>query len=319
MTSSPAIEVEHLCKTYREGVFRRNAQAALKGVSFDVRRGEIFGLLGPNGAGKTTFVKIMLGIIRKSSGQATLLGHHAGARAGRQRVGYLPEHLRVPRHMSGFSALRYFGKLSGLSGKQIRERQHSVLDMVGLTDRAKDRVTKYSKGMLQRLGLAQALLHRPELLFLDEPTDGLDPVGRSDVRQIIFELKEQGRTIFLNSHLLQEVEMVCDRVAILDRGALRSVGALHEIMPRGEGIELELELRGDGNLARSAIEQHPVIHSQALAENHFSVTIQLEEQDQVDSCVDALRQQGISIERLARRRMSLEDAFLNILSTPKDS
>ena len=319
MTDSPAIAAEHLSKTYREGIFRRRSQAALKGVSFDVRRGEIFGLLGPNGAGKTTFVKIMLGIIRKSGGQATMLGHNAGARTARKQVGYLPEHLRVPRHLNGLSALRYFGKLSGLPSKLIRERQYSVLEMVGLTDRAKDRVTKYSKGMLQRLGLAQALLHSPELLFLDEPTDGLDPVGRSDVRQIIFELKEQGRTIFLNSHLLQEVEMVCDRVAILDQGELRSVGTLQEIMPRGDGFELELELRGDGNQARAAIGQHPIIHPQAHAENHFSVTVELQEQDQVDICIDNLRQHGISIERLARRRISLEDAFLKILSQPRNS
>lgn len=319
MTGSSAIEAEHLCKTYREGILRRNAHAALKGVSFHVRRGEIFGLLGPNGAGKTTFVKIMLGIIRKSSGQATMLGHQAGARAGRRRVGYLPEHLRVPRHMNGYSALRYFGKLSGLSSKLIRQRQHSVLELVGLTDRAQDRVTKYSKGMLQRLGLAQALLHSPELLFLDEPTDGLDPVGRADVRKIIFEMKEQGRTIFLNSHLLQEVEMVCDRVAILDRGELRSVGTLDEIIPREDGFELELELRGDGNLAKAAIGKHPVLRSQAHAEDHYSVTIQLQEQTQVDSCIDNLREQGISIERLSRRRISLEDAFLKILSTPRNS
>ena len=222
MNAAPALEIRDLCKTYREGWLFRKKFEALRGVSFQVEPGEIFGLLGPNGAGKTTIIKILLGIARKTSGEARLLGRPAGHQASRRQVGYLPEHLRMAPHHNAWTALELFGRLSGCSHRQIRVRGAELLKEVGLADRAKDALSKYSKGMLQRLGLAQALLHDPQLLILDEPTDGLDPVGRKDVRTLLTRLKEQGKTVFLNSHLLQEVELVCDRVAILDRGQLRN-------------------------------------------------------------------------------------------------
>lgn len=196
MSQSAAIQVNELRKTFREGWIKRRAFEALKGVTFDVRQGEIFGLLGPNGAGKTTFIKILLGIVRKSSGAAALLGHQAGDRRSRQQVGYLPENLRIPRHLTGSTALELYGRLSNLSAAEIRHRRAELLEMVGLSDRARDGVRKYSKGMLQRLGLAQALLHNPDLIILDEPTDGLDPVARSQVRGLLAEIKRQGKTIF---------------------------------------------------------------------------------------------------------------------------
>ena len=224
-----AIQVESLCKTYSEGLVFKKRFEALKEVTFSVREGEIFGLLGPNGAGKTTLLKILLGIIRKSNGTASMLGFPAGSREGRKQVGYLPEHLRVPRHMTGYQALEFFGNLSNLPTRQIREKRGELLELVGLAGRAKDSVKQYSKGMLQRLGLAQALLHDPKLLFLDEPTDGLDPRARAGMRAIISGLQERGVTVFLNSHLLQEVEMVCQRVAILDKGNLRYCGEVDQI------------------------------------------------------------------------------------------
>ena len=216
-------------KTYVEGFFRRKRQPALKGVSLRVERGEIFGLLGGNGAGKTTFIKTLLGIIRKTAGEARLLGFPAGDRRGRKLVGYLPENLRVPRHLTGYTALEYYGNLSNVPTRSIRQRRGPLLEKVGLAERAKDPVRTYSKGMLQRLGLAQAMLHDPELFILDEPTDGLDPLARSQVRGYLTELKRQGKTIFLNSHILQEVELICDRVAILDKGVLRRVANVAEI------------------------------------------------------------------------------------------
>jgi ABC-2 type transport system ATP-binding protein len=270
--------------------------------------------LGPNGAGKTTFVKIMLGIIRRTSGQATMLGLPAGHQESRRKVGYMPENLRVPRYHTARSALEFYGSLSGMPPHDVRLRRDGLLELVGLADRARESIAKYSKGMLQRLGLAQALLHDPDLLFLDEPTDGLDPVGRSDVRQIINSLKEKGKTVFLNSHLLQEVEMVCDRVAILHKGVLRSLGRPQEIAPdRIEGIDLELELKGPPEAAREAVGNRQMLRSEAVAEGHYRLVVRLDEDRQVDELVDDLRSRRVSIVHLARRRVTLEDAFLRII------
>ncbi|MFP6769847.1 MAG: ABC transporter ATP-binding protein, partial [Planctomycetaceae bacterium] len=217
-TTDLVIRVNDLGKVYRDGWLRRRRIEALRDVSLEVGRGEIFGLLGPNGAGKTTLIKVLLGIVRKTAGEATLLGHPAGQRAGRKQVGYLPEGHRIPRHLTGNSALEFYGSLSGLAVSETRQRRQQLLETVGLSDWGRTSVTKYSKGMLQRLGLAQAMLHEPNLLILDEPTDGVDPVGRSEIRDVLNLLKSQGKTIFLNSHLLQEVELVCDRVAVLHKG-----------------------------------------------------------------------------------------------------
>ena len=205
MLDSLAIQTRDLSKTYRDGWFGRRRVQALAGVSLSVNRGEIFGLLGPNGAGKTTLIKILLGIVHKSSGEAEMLGRPAGHRVTRRKIGYLPEHHRIPHHLNGNTALEYYGGLSNLSVREVRSRRPKLLEMVGLGRWGKTLVRKYSKGMLQRLGLAQAMLHDPELLVLDEPTDGVDPVGRAEIREVLARLKSEGKTIFLNSHLLQEV------------------------------------------------------------------------------------------------------------------
>ena len=240
--SDQVIAIDELRKSYRRGLWRRSVDA-LRGVSFRVGPGEIFGLLGPNGAGKTTIIKILLGIVRASGGSAQLLGFPAGDRRGRRQVGYLPENLQFPRHQTARTALEYCGRLSGMSYTQIRARRDSLLATVGLNDRDRESVKRYSKGMQQRLGLAQALLHDPTVLILDEPTDGLDPVGRSQVRSILVQLRDEGRTVFLNSHLLQEVELVCDRVAILDSGQLRFEGTINDLTPAHE-TALTLDLVG---------------------------------------------------------------------------
>jgi ABC-2 type transport system ATP-binding protein len=326
----PAIETRDLTKTYVEGLLRRKRQQALKGVSLRVERGEIFGLLGGNGAGKTTFIKSLLGIVRKTSGQATLLGFPAGDRRGRKLVGYLPENLRVPRHLTGYTALEYYGNLSNLPTSVIRRRRGPLLEKVGLADRAKDPVRTYSKGMLQRLGLAQAMLHDPELFILDEPTDGLDPLARSQVRGYLIDLKQQGKTIFLNSHILQEVELICDRVAILDRGVLKRVANVAEITSgRGnvsplagngqpheqpEALELHLDLTGGELAIRSALGMLPINSWQAFSPTEFRVVTRAANQAAVDELIDRLRAAGISIVGLARRRVSLEDAYLEIVA-----
>src|SRR5262245_63639945 len=184
------IDVQALRKTYRDGFLGSRRIEALRGVSFRVERGTIFGLLGPNGAGKTTLIKVLLGIVSKTGGAAALLGQPAGDRRGRRRVGYLPENHRIPRHHTGNTALEYYGSLSGMSGREIRRRRPELLEQVGLGRWGRTSVKNYSKGMLQRLGLAQCMLHEPELLILDEPTDGVEPVGLSEMRTVGQRLKD---------------------------------------------------------------------------------------------------------------------------------
>src|SRR5688572_18518297 len=333
VADQPAIETLDLCKAYVEGVLWRKKQVALKGVSLRVERGEIFGLLGGNGAGKTTFIKTLLGIIRKTSGEARLLGLPAGDRRGRRLVGYLPENLRVPRHLTGYTALEFYGNLSNVPTSIIRQKRGDLLEKVGLAARAKDPVRTYSKGMLQRLGLAQAMLHDPELFILDEPTDGLDPLARAQVRGYLTDLKRQGKTIFLNSHILQEVELICDRVAILDKGVLRKVAHVAEItsgradvgiggngQPHGgrEAVELHLDLTGSEAAVRQTLGSLTIVSWQTFSATDFRLVTRLPAQDDVDDLIDRLRAAGISIVGLTRRRVSLEDAYLEIVAETVD-
>lgn len=312
MPETPMVVVDDLRKTYRDGLFRRRKVEALKGVSFEVRPGEVFGLLGPNGAGKTTLIKVLLGIVRKTDGNATLLGKPAGDRRGRRRVGYLPEDHRIPRHLTGNTALEYYGSLSGLSLSQIKDRRQSFLKSVGLDDWGKMPVKNYSKGMLQRLGLAQAMLHDPDLLILDEPTDGVDPVGRAEVREILFRLKGEGKSIFLNSHMLQEVELVCDRAAILDKGLVRHVGSVQDITDLSRN-EVVFNLDAPEKLIRGTLGDTEIVAWKRVAENRFQVGLRLNDQAAIDATVDKLRQAGVSIHSMSPRRLTLEEAFLRMI------
>lgn len=314
MTQDAAIEVRDLTKSYRSGLLRRRFDA-LRGVSLRVEQGEIFGLLGPNGAGKTTLIKVLLGIVRRSSGSAMLLGRSAGDRAGRMKVGYLPENLRIASHHTALTAMEYYGKLSGLSWAEIKAERLGLLESVGLADRSRESVKKFSKGMLQRLGLAQALLHDPELLILDEPTDGLDPVGRSHVRNVLTRLKSQGKTIFLNSHLLQEVELICDRVAILDRGLVKAIGNVHDLATQqSEGVELEIVVATSEEVVRATLGERDISSCHVNRDGTLRVVLPLADQFAVDQCIDNLRSSGISIVGLSRRRVTLEDAFLKLFA-----
>ena len=346
MSDSPVVIVRDLAKVYRGGLFRKRVQA-LNGVSLDVPRGEIFGLLGPNGAGKTTLIKILLGIVRKSSGSARVLGHAAGDRRGRRAVGYLPESHRIPHHLAGNTALEYYGQLSGMPLSKIRAKREELLDTVGLGKWGRTPVRNYSKGMQQRLGLAQAMLHDPDLLILDEPTDGVDPVGRAEIRDVLFQLKERGKTVFLNSHLLQEIELVCDRVAILHAGLVRHIGPVRELteatsncivyevrgpLPEIEAVvdsDVTLEFgedisTADGQLddvaaAIPAAAETETESTQSDARAHASSPVAVtllqrpHSQADIDAAVDALREPGVSIESMSRERLTLEQAFLQLL------
>jgi len=312
MNQAPAVDVRSLGKRYRDGLFGGRRIDALQGVSLSVERGEIFGLLGPNGAGKTTLIKVLLGIVRASRGDASLLGFPAGSRLGRKQVGYLPENHRFPRHHTGNSALAFFGSLSGMSGSEIRNRRGDLLEAVGLAKWGRTPIRKYSKGMLQRLGLAQAMLHDPQLLILDEPTDGVDPVGRSEMRTILVDLKAQGKTIFINSHLLQEVELVCDRVAILDRGSLLHLGPIAELTRQSDG-DVRLVLAGGEAAIHAALADLSPAQIRPLGLDQFEVLLRGTDQAAIDRAIDRLRAASISLVSMTRRSQTLEEAFLGIL------
>lgn len=220
--AEPVLEVSGLIKRFRKF-------EALGGVSLKVEPGTVFSLLGQNGAGKTTMIKILLGILKPTEGIARVLGLPAGTVAARRKIGYLPEDHKFPEYHTGPSLLDFYGGLQGIHRRERKKRIGYWIDRVGLAGREKVRIRGYSKGMKQRIGLAQALIHDPDLVFLDEPTDGVDPVGRREIRDLMLDLKRMGKTLFLNSHLLGEVELVSDHVAILNRGKLVREGGIGEL------------------------------------------------------------------------------------------
>ncbi|MFQ5769414.1 MAG: ABC transporter ATP-binding protein, partial [bacterium] len=219
--------------------FNRRKIIALKDVTLSVEKGVIFGLLGPNGAGKTTLIKIVLGILFPTSGTASILGQPLNDVKVKERIGYLPENHRYPDFLKGGAVLDYFSKLSGVEKNRRVKNKTKLLKLVNLEEWENTKIKKYSKGMLQRLGLAQAMINDPEILFLDEPTDGVDPIGRKKIRDILLHLKDEGKTIFLNSHLLSEVEMICDKVAILDKGQLIRSGSVEELTSPSKTFRFE--------------------------------------------------------------------------------
>ncbi len=313
MVDSRAVDVENLRKTYRDGWLSRRRIEALGGVSLQVNRGEIFGLLGPNGAGKTTLIKVLLGMVGATAGEAHLLDRPAGSRASRKEVGYLPEHHRIPRHHTGNSALAFYGNLSGLSRGEVTRRRDDLLATVGLAGWGNTSIKKYSKGMQQRLGLALAMLHDPHLLILDEPTDGVDPVGRSEMRSVLVQLKAAGKTVFINSHLLQEVELVCDRVAILDRGRVLEQGSIAELTVRAES-EVRLVVAGTQEQMHKALAgRHALESTRPLGSHQFEILLHATDQATIDGTIDDVRKSGMSLISLSPTRQTLEEAFLNIL------
>ena len=239
-----AIDLHDVAKVYKGRVH------ALQGIEMRVNRGEIFGLLGPNGAGKSTLVKIMMTVIHPTRAVGTILGNPVGTKATLSHVGYLPENHRFPRYLTGRQTLEFFGALAKVESTKLKSRADELLQTIGMSDWADRKISTYSKGMMQRIGLGQALMPNPDLVVLDEPTDGVDPVGRRDIRDVLQQLRSEGKTVFINSHLLSELEMVCDRVAILVQGKVAKQGSIDELTQKSQRYEMDLDPAsgGDGGL-----------------------------------------------------------------------
>jgi len=272
-----------------------------------VPRGQVFGFLGPNGAGKTTTVKILLGLVAATSGQARLFGQPVGDAEARRRVGYLPENFRFHDWLTGAELLDLHARLAGVSQADRQRRIPQVLEMVGLGGRGADHIRSYSKGMTQRIGLAQAVIHEPDLVLLDEPTSALDPVGRREVRDLIRSLRAQGMTVFLNSHLLSEVEMVCDRVAIVDRGRVVRSGFLTELLGGVPELRVTVD-RVDERL--HAIATH---YGRILNIQDTTLTLAVDGLDVAARLSEALVRAGYCLYAMVPSHQSLEDLFVSLV------
>jgi ABC-2 type transport system ATP-binding protein len=290
-------------KVYRSRWTRREVRA-VDGISLRVPRGTIFGLLGPNGAGKTTFVKLLLSAVHPTQGSALIFGRNAREPESRRPIGYLPENHRFPTYFTGTGMLDFYAALSGLGNAQRRKLIPEMLELVGLEQWGGVRLGKYSKGMLQRVGLAQALIHSPSMLILDEPTDGVDPVGRRHIREILTRLEEKGVTIFINSHLLVEVEQFCREVAILDKGKVALSGKMHDLTA-GKGYRLTVA----NQVPETLIE---ALRSKATstAARDGMIDLQFASRELVNEAVDLVRTEHCDIEALIPTTSTLEDVFV---------
>ena len=302
-SGTPAIRTVELTKRFGRTV-------ALAGLSMSVPRGEVFGFLGPNGAGKTTAVKLLLGLLKPSSGEGSLLGKPIGDLATRRRIGYLPELFRYQGWLSAEEVLALHCELAPLPRSSWKDEIRTVLETVGLAGRAKDRVSTFSKGMQQRLGLGAALLGEPELVFLDEPTSALDPVGRHDVREIIRGLSSRGTAVFLNSHLLSEVEQVCDRVAVVDHGRVIASGTMDELL---SGTAVRVRVTGLDGAAKNKLSSFGPIDDE-----DDQLTFTSLKPERVPELVSEIVALGGRVYEVAPRHQTLEDRFLQLLEEEED-
>jgi ABC-2 type transport system ATP-binding protein len=314
--AAPALSVSSLSKTYRTGFLRRSGVQALDGVSLAVEEGAIFGLLGPNGAGKTTLVKSLLGLVHPTGGTARLFGQPAGTPAARQRIGFVPENHRFPGFFTATQTLHAYGRLADVPRAARAERIPALLDRLDLDGRGDSKVKTFSKGMLQRLGLAQALLNEPDLLFLDEPTGGVDPVGRRAIRDIVVELRDEGKTIFLNSHLLSEVEKVCTQIAILRDGSLVRRGSVEELTAVDRVYDLVASPVPESLLDSSEVPLSRAPDPSSSAADLKQYRVRADERATLNAVLDRLRGADVQIESITPLRQSLEDYFIDVVDSP---
>ena len=301
----PAIEILGLTKTYKVGFWRKQPKRALLPLNLSVEEGEVFGFLGPNGAGKTTTLKMLMGLVFPTAGWARILEKDFTDPSVKAQIGFLPEQPYFYDYLTGRELLEYYGRLSGVVGKDLSGRVTQVLGRVGLPDAGGLQLRKFSKGMLQRVGIAQAILHEPRLLFFDEPMSGLDPMGRREVRDLMEQLKQEGRTVFFSTHILSDAEALCDRVAIIHLGELRGVGAVAELTSSVHG-KVEIVWQG------TAI---PAPLKALGAECHVTpdtVRAVLSDDNQ-DAAIDALRRERLRLISITPVRTTLEQYFVEKL------
>jgi len=297
-----AIEILQLEKVYSVGFWRKRPKRALYPLDLVVEEGEIFGFLGPNGAGKTTTLKMLMGLVFPTAGSARILGLELDDPRMKAQIGFLPEQPYFYDYLTAVELLKYYGRLSGVDEKQLVSRVEAVLKRVALEDAAHLQLRKFSKGMLQRVGIAQAILHDPKVVFLDEPMSGLDPMGRREVRNLIEGLKAEGKTVFFSTHILSDAEALCDRVAIVHLGQLRGVGAVEELTA---GVRAQVEMVWAGTSLPSGI-------SALVAETHAAGDTMraILPQEEQDAALDLLRRAGARLISVTPVRTSLEDYFL---------
>jgi ABC-2 type transport system ATP-binding protein len=306
--NTPAIEIENLTMEYPYGFLHLKKKRSLEGLSMQVGTGEVFGFLGPNGAGKSTTIKLLMRLIFPVAGTARILGQSIDDVSMHQRIGYLPEQPYFYDYLTAAEVLEYFARFHNLTANDRRERVQKMLKKVGLETAKKIQLRKYSKGMLQRVGLAQAILHQPELVVLDEPMSGLDPVGRREVRDIILELKKEGRTVLFSTHILSDAETLCDRVGVIVGGKLRGVGTPAELVGiKTHGVEILFQLAADG--------KKPALLEKATQTGEY-YRVQLPE-EQLYGALEELKIAGARILSVAHLKPGLEEFFMNLVDADR--
>ena len=304
MDSPKAVEVIGLNKVYTSS-FGKKKVFALTDCFLDVPSGTIFGLLGPNGAGKTTLIKLLLGITFPDSGSARILNENISNIKVKKKVGYLPENHKYPPYLTGGETLKFFGQLSGLDGNPLEKKIDELLELMNLTRWKKSKIKTYSKGMMQRLGLAQAMINDPELIFLDEPTDGVDPIGKKEIRDVLVELKNRQKTIFLNSHILSEVELITDNVGILNKGKLIKEGTVRELTEKKE----EYRLSFDGILNDEALSGIDSLKKNK--DGYYNLKVL--DINELNKVIDSLRNRSVLIKEIIPQKNTLEEMFISLI------
>jgi len=299
------VQVRDVVKDFRPG-FGLRRKRVLQGVSFEVLEGEIFGFVGPNGAGKTTTLKILMGLIRPTEGSAAILGRDVGESEFRDQIGFLPENPYFYPYLTAREILDFYARLSGVDSSRRAARVDELLEMVNLTPAADARLRTFSKGMLQRVGVAQALIHDPKVVFLDEPMSGLDPIGRKEIRDVILALRAAGKTVFMNTHILHDVEMICDRVAIIVKGAIRHQGLIEDFLPETD-VSTAVVLSGLAPEVAASIEEDFDCELRGLGERVELVLASKTMQKVIAIALES----GAEVVSVTPHRNSLEDVFMS--------
>ena len=300
-----AIEILGLEKTYRVGFWRKRPKCALRPLHLNVEEGEIFGFLGPNGAGKTTTLKMLMGLVFPTGGSARILGMDINDSTVKAQIGFLPEQPYFYDYLTARELLEYYGRLSGVVGKDLSPRVEKVLGRVGLPDVGGVQLRKFSKGMLQRVGIAQAILHEPKVVFFDEPMSGLDPMGRREVRDLMEQLKAEGKTVFFSTHILSDAEALCDRVAVIHLGELRAVGAVADLT---SGVQGKVEIIWEGTSVPASMKALGA-DCHVTGENVRAIV----PEESQDAVLDVLRRERLRLVSLVPVRTTLEQYFVEKL------